>query len=193
MNKPPEKIILYSSDEAAKRATITGWVDRLGLFHGDHAHSEHSARWSGATHLSCKKCGTVHNKNTITCDPCHALHMAEVWNELEKRPWDGTTPVMVHQGDEFFMSAEEFINWCADNEVEPEGVHLVHCRPQHLSTIDEDHFADDLPEDGELPPAIAEALAALNTAIQAHTEPVSWWADNVAVDPESLKGLEVPQ
>lgn len=193
MNKPPEKIILYSSDEAAKRATVTGWVDRLGLFHGDNAHSEHSARWSGATHLSCKKCGTVHNKNTIMCDPCHALHMAAVWDELEKRPWDGTTPVMVHQGDEFFFDAESFANWCADNEVEREGVHLVHCKPQHLSTIDEDHFADDLPEDGELPPAIAEALAALNTAIQAHTEPVSWWADNVAVDPESLKGFEVPQ
>jgi hypothetical protein len=98
---------------------------------------------------------------------------------------------MVHQGDEFFMSSEEFIEWCDENEVEPEGVRLVHCKPRYLSQIDEDHFADDLPEDGGFPRAVADALANLNAAIRAHTEPVSWWADNVAVDPESLKGLEV--
>lgn len=186
MNKPPEKRILYSSDEAAKLTTVTGWVDRHGRFFGN---DEQSARYCGATHLSCKKCGTVHDKNKGICDKCYELEMLAMWCTLEKCPWDGTTPVMLHTSDEFFFDAESFLNWCADNEEEPEGVHLVHCKPQHLRTIDEDHFADELPEDGELPQAIAEALAALNTAIRAHTEPVSWWADNVAVDPESLKDL----
>ncbi len=190
MSDTPEKIILNTSNEAAKLTTVIGWMDRHGLYFGA---DEKSARYSGATHLACEQCGTATHKHHRYCTFCRPERMAATWSALEKRPWDGTTPVMVHQGDEFFMSAEEFIGWCADNEVEPEGVHLVHCKPRLLSTIDEDHFADDLPEDGELPPAIAEALAALNTAIQAHTEPVSWWADNVAVDPESLKGLEVPQ
>ena len=190
MTKPPEKIILYSSDEAAKRATVTGWVSRGGLFFGD---NEHSARWQGATHMSCKKCGTVHDKNKGMCDPCRSLQIAAAWDKLEKRPWDGTTPVTVHDGDEFFMSAEEFIEWCAENEVEPEGVHLVHCKPQGLRELDDGHFAEyeRLPEDFKVPPEIAKAIEDLNAAIRAHTEPVSWWADNVAVDPESLKGLEV--
>lgn len=189
MNKPPEKIILNTSDEAAKLMTVTGWVDRSGHFWGN---DERMARYAGATHLACEQCGAPHSKNWH-CEPCTSSRKADAWAKLKKRPWDGTTPVTLHDGDEFFFDAESFVNWCADNDVRPEDVRLVHCKPQHLSTIDEDHFADDLPEDGELPPAIAEALAALNTAIQAHTKPVSWWADNVAVDPESIKGLEVPQ
>jgi len=190
MNKPPEKIILPTSDEAAKQMTVTGWVDRHGRFFGA---DEMMARWSGATHLACKQCGKPHEKLYTHCPACRSERMATAWAKLDKRPWDGATPVTLHDGDDFFWSTQDFIDWCEDNEVEPEGIRLVHCKPQRLSMIGDDHFADELPEDGKLPPAIAEALKVLNAAILAHTEPVSWWADTVAVDPESLKDLKVTQ
>ena len=185
MNNKP--MILNTSDEAAKKVTLTGWVNRHGQFFGD---DERLARWSGATHLSCQRCGTPHDKLYTFCEACREVNTITRWGKLKQKDWDGSSPVCLFDGDEFFFDVESFLDWCADRDTKPSDVRLVHCRPHYLSTVDTDHWTDDLPEDGELPPEIEAALGELNAKIAAHAEPISWWPSDVAVDPASLEKLE---
>lgn len=180
-------MVLNTSDEAAKLVTVTGWVDRDGRFWGN---DERMARWSGATHIACQKCGTPHEKLWTLCNGCRDLAAIDRWEKLERKEWDHVSPVCLFDGDEFFFDLESFLDWCADHDVKPHEARLVHCKPQYLSQVDTDHWADELAEDGELPPEIEEALEEFNAKIRAQTKPCSWWASNIAVDPASLAGLE---
>lgn len=185
MNNKP--MILNTSNEAAQLKTVTGWVDRDGRFWGK---DERMARWSGATHIACQRCGTPHYKAWTLCNGCRDLAAIERWEKLERKPWDGESPVCLYDGDKYFFDLESFLEWCADHDVKPQEANLVHCKPQYLSQVDEDHWADDLAEDEELPPNVLDALAALNAQIRAHKKPISWWPSEIAVDPDSLVGLE---
>lgn len=181
-----EQVVLNTSDEAASIKTVTGWVDRHGRFWGD---DERIARYSGCTHVACSECGKPSEKHYTKCSECRELAQVKQWDSFEKKPWDGETPVTLHIGDEYFFDSESFYDWCLDQDIDPKTVQLVHCKPQYLRQVDEDHWCDDLAEDGELPNGVQAALDALNAAIREHDEPVSWWPSKVAVDPESLDGV----
>jgi hypothetical protein len=56
----------------------------------------------------------------------------------------------------------------------------VICEPQNLSEINEDHWHDELPEGGDLPSAVSDALDALNAAIRANTE-FTWYPGRTAL------------
>jgi hypothetical protein len=47
-----------------------------------------------------------------------------------------------------------------------------------LRQIDEEHWADDLPEDGDLPKPIAEAIELLNIAIREHGDTACYVPSN---------------
>ena len=181
-----EPIILNTSDEAAKLVTITGWVSRQGVFYGN---DERTARYAGATHLACKQCGTPHDKMWTLCNGCRDLADIARFEKLERKPWDGVTPVCVYRGDDYFFDVDSFLDWCADNDVKPEEAMLVHCEPHFARGIDMDHWYDELPQDGELPAELAQALDEFNAKISAYKEPLSWGPSKVAVDQQSLKEL----
>ena len=93
---------------------------------------------------------------------------------LEHVEWDLVTPVYSGKFDEYFYNSDEvreFMDyWDITDSSE---LHLVLCMPEYLSEIAEDHWADELGLEGELPDAVLEALNRLNTAIR-QAGPVSW-------------------
>jgi len=182
MNKEP-KTVLYDSPEAASVQTVTGWVDRHGRFWGN---DEHMARWCGATHEKCPKCGAVKGMRSY-CEPCHKAAETEKWLAMPREPWDGVAMLYSEAHDRYFSDIEEVADYCNDSESNVEALRLIICKPNMARPIEpEDHFIDDLPEDGELPVALQEAFAALNDAILACKEPLSWSPGKTAPTPESV-------
>jgi hypothetical protein len=58
---------------------------------------------------------------------------------------------------------------------------LVICRPVYLRQIDEDYWANDLPEEGDLPESVWSQLNALNEAIE-QAGHIGWEPGKFAVD-----------
>lgn len=163
-------IVLYNSDEAARKVTVTGWASKDGRFWGN---DEHMARWDGCTHKLCE-CGEICDKSYTKCDKCIAKQRHEIFLKTPFKEWDGKTPVVLFDNDTYFFSEDDIEYYCDDNELKPEDLRLLICEPLCLSQIDYDYWNDDLPEDGELPPKVEEALKALNKAIEEEGT-VSWW------------------
>ncbi len=163
------KIIMRDSPEAAQLKTVTGWVSRHGQFFGD---DERTARWAGCTHEVCSGCSAVIDRGW--CRSCREKSDLEKWLKAVREEWDGTTPLYSEAYDKYFFDedAEEFAD---DEEVTLDDLRLYICVPQYGRSIEDEYFCAELPEDGEVPDGIGEAMDKLNEAIQA-AGPLSWHA-----------------
>lgn len=170
-----EPIIMYDSPEAAQIVTVTGWRSRNGYFSGD---NEHAARYDGATHKHCD-CGTVISVRGY-CTACHDKSKRERWDRMPLS--ECTDMFAVHDDDRYFSEAEEFFEWCDENEIDPATIRLVACEPQAFREVEADYWEEELPEDGELPDDIWEAVKVLNAAIRAHGSPASWTTINKRIE-----------
>ena len=188
--KAEEKVILSTSDEAARYVTVSGWVDSGGRFWGN---DERMARYSGATHMVCE-CGTVHEKTYTKCKVCRDTARLERYLAMPERPWDDGDPLYSDAGDTYFFSPEELVNYVLDESDRTyESLRLRLCKPNHARQIDgSDYFSDDLPEDGDLPPQLEEAFEALNAVIR-EQGPLSWSPVDARPTLESLPILECSQ
>jgi len=168
----------YHSPEAASIQTVSGWVSRTGHFWGK---DEHMARYDGSTHRVCKENPEhgVHEKNAW-CEKCRAERMDAKFAAMPRREYDGT-PIVVFDSDTYFFDADDLISWLLDNDIKPEDARLVFCKPNYASPIDpNEHFSDDLPEDGEVSATLAAAFDVLNKVIEAEG-PLSWNEGDTAV------------
>lgn len=175
-----EQQILYSSDKAAKFVTgIEGWVDSHGRFFGK---DEHLARYSGCTHVECNDCGkpTVVRSYTI-CDECRSKKEIEKYNSKPILKWDRTTPLYSDSVDEYFFNEEDLHEYIEDHETTIKALRLIVCEPNEFREIDGEYFCDELPEDGELPASLEEAMEKFNQAIKAQL-PASWSPGKYAAD-----------
>ena len=174
-----DPVVMYDSPEAASLQTVTGWVSRTGRYWGN---DEQMARYDGSTHRKCEANPEhpVYETNSY-CTACHHARRAAKFREMPRAPWDGTTPLVVFDTDQYLWDAEAVHAYLKDNDIAPEDAQLVICKPNKLSQIDADHWSDDLPEDGELPDAVGIALDALNRAIQ-QAPVASWTEGNTAVE-----------
>jgi len=186
-----EKIVMYDSNEAATKVSVVGWKSRLGHFYpGDSASSEHGARWSGCTHMTCA-CGRVHDKGRTICRACEAKIDCDKYYALPVVEWDETTPVCDYKSDNYFWDREEVLEHLFDvledaqkNGYEPES-RLVLCVPHYLRQIDYDIWSDDLHEDGDVPDAVNYALDALNAVLKAQG-PSCWVPGKQRIDVDAL-------
>lgn len=170
MTKPDTKPIFPESEEAAKFVTgLSGWMDREGRFWGN---DENMARYSGSTHKHCD-CGAVIDRRSY-CEACARSRDIEKYQSAKKLEWDHKTPLYSQIHDEYIFDTDDLANLMEEAEVtDPEELELFVCKPNYLSEIESDHWADDLPEDGELPSEVEAALEVLNAVIR-KAEPVSW-------------------
>lgn len=166
----PEQMVMNSSDEAAELKTVTGWVSRTGHFYGN---DERLARWDGCTHVPCNSCGTAVEKCYTMCGACKAAKELDRYAALPKVEWDGETPLYSEVADEYFFDRQALEDKLYDEDITPESLRLVICTPNYPRQIDYDHWCDELPEDGELPDDIADAVAALNEVIE-KSAALSW-------------------
>ena len=171
--KQQSEMILASSPEAASIQTVTGWVARDGRFWGE---DERMARFCGSTHRICESNpahGPVENRSY--CKACYAERKHAQWQAMPKAPFSGELmPLCVFDSDRFFFDIEDLRYWLEEHALKPEGARLVQCKPVHAAPIDpNEHFADDLPEDGEVPDELREAFDALNAVIGT-CKPLCW-------------------
>ncbi|MFJ2989996.1 hypothetical protein ACIPF8_19190 [Collimonas sp. NPDC087041] len=166
----PELMVLYSSPEAASIQTVTGWVSRTGQFWGN---DEHMARYCGSTHKVCA-CGDIVNQNSF-CRKCADMRSTAKYAAMERRPWDGEAMLYSDAADEYFCDLSEANDHAIDNGMTLAELRLIICEPTFAREIDgNDHFCDDLPEDGELPAEISDAFDMLNEVIRNCKKPLSW-------------------
>lgn len=169
--QPP--MILAHSPEAASIQTVTGWVARDGRFWGD---DERMARFCGSTHRICEanpEHGPVENRSW--CEACRAEKMEAKWQAMPKAEFvEELMPLCVFDSDRYFFDLDDLCYWLEKHDLKPADVRLVRCKPVYAEAIDpDDHFIDDLPEDGEVPEELRQAFEALNAVIK-KCGPLSW-------------------
>lgn len=180
------KIITPDSPEAAQyRTDIRGWVSRNGKFYGENGHAEHVARYEGSTHLRCEGCGALYPKSYwMVCDDCRAKRDAERYLARPRARWDGKAMLYSEVLDRFFDSPDDADDWASleddENPMPLEEMRLVICEPDYARTIDSDYWADQLPEDGEIPSDLEAALNSFNEAISGIL--LSWEPGRYALD-----------
>lgn len=175
-----ETKVMYASDEAAKRVTVTGWMSRDGIFWPDGKDpkfAEHHARWGGCTHLICE-CGNEHRKGWTMCDACRNKKDDERYQAMEYKEWQGE-PVCIFRDDTYFFSEDAIIDWAEENEIgDLSTIQLVICEPQTAHEIEGDeYYCDYLPEDMELAdvaPKLAAAIEDVNEVIRKEQETLCW-------------------
>jgi hypothetical protein len=171
-------MILEESPEAAQWRTVEGWVSRDGHFYGA---DERTARYAGSTHRHCPTCGTVIPQRSY-CRVCHERQEIAAYTAMPRQIWDGTGMVYAQAKDRYYSELAYAEDDLADGETMA-SMRLVICEPIYARPVDTDYWVDDLvPDDeGELPPALTDALAVLNKVI-ATLPPLSYQPGIVAVD-----------
>lgn len=178
-----EQIIAYDSPEAASIQTVTGWVSRAGRFFGN---DEHMARYDGCTHRPCGKCGELIPTHSY-CRDCHAKAKQEKYEAMPRADWNGADMLYSEAHDEWFQDCDRLAEYCDEHECTPKELCLIIAVPVYASEIDAlEHYSDDLPEDGDLPPEIEEAFAKLNEVIRASKSVLSWLPGKFAATDDSI-------
>ncbi len=161
-----EKIILAEDDEAAKFVTgLSGWVDKNGVFWGQ---LEEMARYASATHKRCEECKTaIINRGYRCCVDCIEKNDIERYSKLERKVWDGESYLHSDRDDVYFADYDQLNDYIDEHQIENiDSLRLIICEPEHLRELDADYWADDLPEDTELPDSVLSAIETLNAALK---------------------------
>lgn len=160
------EIVLDTDEAAAKLVTVTGWVSRDGRFFGNKEDSESMARYAGCTHRACQKCGKAAPKTYTACDECREKAATDRYNALPKANWDGSGMIAIWHSDTYFNDWDEVMDYCEEHELPVEQLNLVICQPNYIRELDYGYAIDLLPEDGENPSELDNAIEAFNQAIK---------------------------
>jgi hypothetical protein len=188
---PNEKIVLPSDPEAAQLVTVQLWQagpyaenTGRGMLYKD----EHSARFVGSTHRICEGCGKAFDRRRsryVVCDGCMTLRDHAKYEALPLVEWDGTTPLCIFDGDDYFFAIDD-IDTYLDNNFARVGdsdekmagylanLQLVVCEPEGPHVVDADciesYLEWDSDRDGQLPQPVLDALKILDSVIQEHVK-----------------------
>ena len=175
-----KKVIAYDSPKAARWGRVTGWIASNGRFW---ANDEHMARYDGSTHQQCRGgCGTlVENHGSMHCKACAEVNRAEKYAAMQKEIWDGETFLYSDSKDIYFNDRECLLNYLTEHPDDTiESLDLIICEPNMAEEIDgNEHFCDQLSEDGEISAELEAAFEALNEVIRKEP-PLSWSPGNTA-------------
>jgi len=184
-----KKMILQDSPEAASIQTVTGWVSRLGHFFGSGPDAERMARFDGCTHKKCEQCGEVTPVRSY-CRPCSDKREIEKYEKMERVAWSGIGALYSQALDRYFFG-DEIYQYLEDEGVSPESLRLIICVPTYATGIDpNDHYYDDLAEDGEDPAEVQAAFDELNARLRESKEILSWSPGRYAADMSALPATE---
>lgn len=189
--KKTELVVLDTAPEAASIQTVTGWVSRTGRFWGN---DERMARYDGCTHKLCE-CGGVAEKSYLRCDKCRAIREREKYEAMPVQEWDGQAFLYSDAHDKYFQDLESLADHLSDYDDDEkytlEDLRLIICKPNYAQQIETDWWVDDLPEDGDIPAEMQEALSVFNEVVR-RAPPLSWSPGKFAADTTPIKAMLDP-
>ncbi len=174
-----EEIVMFDSTKAARFQTnISGWVSRQGHFWGN---DERAARYDGCTHVRCEDCGKPVERGWLICPQCREVRQVKKYKALPREKWNGEDGLYSDAFDKYFWSWDDVENYCEEEMLDIKDLRLVICEPCYLPLLDGDYGCDELPEDGELPDKVIQAIENFNKVIK-EIGVVSWIPGNKTVD-----------
>jgi hypothetical protein len=121
---------------------------------------------------TCTVCGNL-KRYKHYCETCNRKRLNERYAKKPHMDWDGKTPLTLNDGDDYFFSLEDVIEYCNEYEVKPSELQLTICEPNYLQKVDADYWEDQLGDDGKLNKDVQEALDVFNAVLKKQP-PVSW-------------------
>lgn len=167
-----------TNEEAAERLTnIAGWICKTcRTFYGDQAGAERAARYCCEKDHACdlEGCPNRAEKPYIYCKPCRDKKDRERWLALPEVEWDGETPLVLHDDDTYFFSADDLQEYLDEHGLTLEQVQLVVAVPEEKPQFDmSEHLSDYLPEGMEMECAEDTKInAVVNRWIEKHAPDV---------------------
>ena len=161
------EILRLPDDEAAAqyRTDIAGWVSRNGVFYGK---DKKAARWAGATHVRCDKCGATTKKKGYThCDACREAADIARYNAMPRRESREGEWLYSDARDKYYASCEDAADDLLDGETLAD-LRLIICEPNYVSPLEADYCVDEMPDDTDidLPAEVQDAMDAFNNAVK---------------------------
>jgi len=180
---PEDKIIFPESYEAAKYVTnVTGWISREGRFYGN---DEQAARWGGATHIHCKKCGAPTFKPWLLCKKCRDQQAWERYAKFPTEKWDENVPTYSPVTDRYYWYKDDVRDENSEGNFDPASLQLVLCKPIYAPDVDPESIYEDLlPEYDKLSDVsqeLVDAFQELNDTIKDANIILSYEPIDVAV------------
>jgi len=93
---------------------------------------------------------------------------------MPKEEWDEKGMLYSDLDGKYFSSWGKVEDYAEDKEIGIDKLRLIICEPQYLPLIPDDYGCDELPQDGELPDDVIQAINDVNKVIRA-SEPISWY------------------
>ena len=158
-----KEIVLTSDSNAAELVTVTGWKSRHGRFYGE---DERSARYDGATHARCD-CGNITEKHYTACKDCRHKADVERFNARPFQEWDGEQPVCTWDGDRYFFTIEDLLDYMVDEELKT--IDLLLCDPEPVPEVNLEQWNQSIPEETRLEeyyPELVKKVEELNQYIR---------------------------
>lgn len=171
--------ILATDEGIIEPVSVRGWKDIHGKIHL----TEYFARQASATHSKCQSCEAIYpSTGFFICPSCREKKAIEKYNCAPYREWDGKTPLYSESACRYFMTEDELIDYCEEdedgNKINPSTLRLKLCEPVKYHQINEDYWADDMYEDQEeLPKALIDKLVEFNEFID--TLPNDAWTESL--------------
>lgn len=125
----------------------------------------HASIENYCTHDDCKECGKEFKKkytHESYCGACLNKRRVDRYNALELVEWDGETPLVTFNDDQYFYNEDDIISYCENHECQPSDLMLVLCTTSNLSQIDFDHWMDEVHEHWEPSAELARRLNEFN-------------------------------
>lgn len=159
------KIVMRDSPEAAQyRTDLKGWVSRDGFYFGDGPQGERKARYSGCTHVPCDRCGAPTPRGYTQCRDCRELTYIAKYEAMPRAEWDGKAILYSEARDQYYSTPDDAAEDLEEDQTLAD-LRLVICTPNYVRQIEADYVCDELPEDGDVPDAVADAMEAFNKAV----------------------------
>ena len=169
-----EKIILEKDVVLPNKETIE--VYNLGTVQQPiYIVHESRVRKELSTHNVCESCGNNISKHSY-CRPCYESKNSERYLKKEFKEWDGKTPLVIYNSDEYFFDADSVLDYIEENE--EEDLQLMICEPNYCPELSEEYFTEEyLPENydvlGDFDKGLVQKVKELNEYIRT-LKPMSW-------------------
>lgn len=129
---------------------------------------------------TCPTCGATNLPYNMLCDACQ-------YATRPRQAWDGHAMLYSYTADRYYASLDAADDWLEDGQTLAD-LRLVICEPNMARELSSDYWEGELEMDDRLPPALEDAIDAVNAVIAA-LPPLSWSPGRYAVDLSNVAGV----